>query len=119
MTAVMQTADIGNSLAFERTHVSPWLVVRMHKRVGISYALFLSAESLTEDVILETTERLRKRVSLAQPFPERSKVKGSRDSSVGIATGYGLDGRISFPEGAINCSLLHRVQARSVVHPAS
>jgi hypothetical protein len=37
----------------------------------------------------------------------------SRDSSVGIATGYGLDGRGSrfrFPTGAGNFSLHHRVQ---------
>jgi hypothetical protein len=90
----VQTADIGTSLSSERTHVSPWLVVRMHKRASISYALFLSAESLTEDGSFETTERPRRRLSLAQPFPERSDVKGSRDSSVGIVTGYGLDCRV-------------------------
>jgi hypothetical protein len=46
----------------------------------------------------------------------------SRDSSVGIATGYGLDDRGSrfrFPAGAGNFSLHHRVQNGSGAHPAS
>jgi hypothetical protein len=46
----------------------------------------------------------------------------SRDSSVGIATGYGLDDRtigVRFPVGAGNCSLRHRVQTGSGAHPAS
>jgi hypothetical protein len=45
----------------------------------------------------------------------------SRDSSVGIALGYGLDDRGSrfrFPAGAGNFSLHHRVQNGSGVHPA-
>jgi hypothetical protein len=46
----------------------------------------------------------------------------SRDSSVGIALGYGLDDRGSrarFPAGAGNFSLHHRVQNGSAAHPAS
>jgi hypothetical protein len=46
----------------------------------------------------------------------------SRDSSVGIATGYGQDDRmigVRFPEGAGNFSLRHHVLARSGAHPAS
>jgi hypothetical protein len=46
----------------------------------------------------------------------------SRDSSVGIALGYGLDdrgSRIRFPAGAGNFSLHHRVQNGSETHPAS
>jgi hypothetical protein len=46
----------------------------------------------------------------------------SRDSSVGIAIGYGLDGRGSrfrFPAGAGNFSLRHRVQNGSGAYPAS
>jgi hypothetical protein len=46
----------------------------------------------------------------------------SRDSSVGIALGYGLDdggSRVRFPEGAGNFSLHHRVQNGSGAHPAS
>jgi hypothetical protein len=46
----------------------------------------------------------------------------SRDSSVGIALGYGLDVRGSrdrFPAGAGNSSLHHRVQNGSGPHPAS
>jgi hypothetical protein len=46
----------------------------------------------------------------------------SRDSSVGIALGYGLDNRGSryrFPAGAGNFSLHRRVQNGSGAHPAS
>jgi hypothetical protein len=45
----------------------------------------------------------------------------SRDSSVGIALSYGMDGRVSrvrFPAGAANFSLHHRVQNGSRAHPA-
>jgi hypothetical protein len=38
--------------------------------------------------------------------------------SVGIATGYGLDGRVQFLAGA-KFSLLHRVQACFGAHPVS
>jgi hypothetical protein len=47
---------------------------------------------------------------------------GSRDSSVGIALGYGLDdrgSRVRFPAGAGNFSLHHRIQNGAGVHPAS
>jgi hypothetical protein len=46
----------------------------------------------------------------------------SRDSSVGIVLGYGLDDRVSrvpFPAWAGNFSLHHRVQNGSEAHPAS
>jgi hypothetical protein len=46
----------------------------------------------------------------------------SRDSSVGVALGYGLDdrgSRVRFPEGAGNFSLHHRVQNGSGAHTAS
>jgi hypothetical protein len=46
----------------------------------------------------------------------------SRDSSVGMATGYGLDDRmigVRFSAGARNFSLHHRVQNGSGVQPAS
>jgi hypothetical protein len=46
----------------------------------------------------------------------------SRNSSVGIALGYGLDNRgsgVRFPAEAGNFSLHHRVQNGSGVHPAS
>jgi hypothetical protein len=45
----------------------------------------------------------------------------SRDSSVGIATDYGLDDRMigfRFPAGVGNFSLRHRVQTGSEAHPA-
>jgi hypothetical protein len=47
---------------------------------------------------------------------------GSRDSSVGIALGYGLDDRgskVRFPAGAGNFSLHHHVQNGSGAHPDS
>jgi hypothetical protein len=46
----------------------------------------------------------------------------SRDSSVGIALGYGLGdrgSRVRFPAGAGNFSLHHRVQNGSGAHTAS
>jgi hypothetical protein len=46
----------------------------------------------------------------------------NRDSSVGIALGYGLDdrgSRVRFPAGAGNFSLNHRIQNVSGAHPAS
>jgi hypothetical protein len=46
----------------------------------------------------------------------------SRDNSVGIALGYGLDDRgtrVRFPVGTGNFSLCHRVQNGSGAHPAS
>jgi hypothetical protein len=46
----------------------------------------------------------------------------SRDISVSIALGYGLDdrsSRVRFPTGAGNFSLHHRVQNGSGAHPAS
>jgi hypothetical protein len=46
----------------------------------------------------------------------------SRDSSVGIVLGYGLNDRgstVRFPAGAGNFSLHHRVQNGSGAHPAS
>jgi hypothetical protein len=46
----------------------------------------------------------------------------SRDGSVGIATGYGLDdggSTVPYPMGAGNVSLHHRVQNGSGAHPAS
>jgi hypothetical protein len=48
-------------------------------------------------------------------------VKG-RNSSVGIALGYGLEdrgSRVRFPAGAGNFSLHHRVQNGSGAHPDS
>jgi hypothetical protein len=49
-------------------------------------------------------------------------VKYSRDSSVGIALGYGLDdrgSRVLYPAGAGNFSLHRRIENDSGAHPAS
>jgi hypothetical protein len=51
-----------------------------------------------------------------------SAVKIDRDSSIGIALGYGLDdrgSRVRFPTGAGNFSFHHCVQNCSGAHPAS
>jgi hypothetical protein len=56
---------------------------------------------------------------------ERKRMEGgkkSRDISVGVALGYGLDGRgsrVRFLAGAGNFSLHHRFQNGSGAHPAS
>jgi hypothetical protein len=53
---------------------------------------------------------------------KKHKLYKSRDSSVGIALGYGLDdrgSRVQFPAGAGNFSLHHGVQNGSGAHPAS
>jgi hypothetical protein len=58
---------------------------------------------------LHSVKQIRKHVS-------------SRDSSVGITRGYGLDdwgSRVRFPAAAGNSSLHHRVQNGSGAHPAS
>jgi hypothetical protein len=55
-------------------------------------------------------------------FTTLFQIRKSRDSSVGIALGYGLDDRGSrfrFPAGAGNFSCNHRVQNGSGAHPTS
>jgi hypothetical protein len=55
-------------------------------------------------------------------IPILFEIRNLRDSSVGIALGYGLDNRgsrVRFPAGAGNFSLRHRVQNGSGAHPAS
>jgi hypothetical protein len=59
---------------------------------------------------------------LPSRFSDYSIILESRDSSVGIALGYGLDdrgSRVRFSAGAGNFSLHHRVQHGSGVHPAT
>jgi hypothetical protein len=46
-------------------------------------------------------------------------MKTIRDISVGIATGYRLDGRVRFPVGAGDFSLLHSLQIDSGANPTS
>jgi hypothetical protein len=58
----------------------------------------------------------------SQNFVNVKYKRKSRDSSVGIALGYGLDdrgSRVRFPAGAGNFSLHHRVQNGSGAYPAS
>jgi hypothetical protein len=61
-------------------------------------------------------------VSLSPIFPNQLTGFQSRDSSVGIALGYGLGDRgssVRFPAAAGNFSLHHCVQNGSGAHPAS
>jgi hypothetical protein len=62
--------------------------------------------------------------SFSAPVPQFTDwlISQSRDSSVGIALGYGLDDRgskVRFPAGAGNLSLHHRVRNGSGAHPSS
>jgi hypothetical protein len=53
---------------------------------------------------------------------DQLEVFKNRDSSIGTALGYGLDGwgsKVRFPAGAGNFCLHHRVQNGSGAHPAS
>jgi hypothetical protein len=59
---------------------------------------------------------------VSSDFHIHKQQKKSRDSSVGIALGYGLDdrgSRVRFPAGAGKFSLHHRVQKGSGAHPSS
>jgi hypothetical protein len=56
---------------------------------------------------------------LVKKFPAFYGTRKSRDSSVGIALGYGLDDRGLIPGEAENFSLHHRVQNGSGAHPTS
>jgi hypothetical protein len=61
-------------------------------------------------------------LSFFPPPPPPELQSESRDSSVRIALGYGLDdrgSRVRFPTGAGNFSLHHRVQNGSGAHPTS
>jgi hypothetical protein len=60
--------------------------------------------------------------NLHSSYVSNNGTNESRDSSVGIALGYGLNDRgsgVRFPAGAGNFSLKHRVQHGSGAHPAS
>jgi hypothetical protein len=57
-----------------------------------------------------------------EPIPYYTNSKNGRNSSVGIALGYGLDergSRVRFPAGAENFSLHYRNHNGSGTHPAS
>jgi hypothetical protein len=61
-------------------------------------------------------------VLITELFNDALQTTKSRDSSIGIALGYGLDdrgSRIPFPARAGNFSLHHRGQNGSEAHPAS
>jgi hypothetical protein len=69
-----------------------------------------------------TQKTITWKLQISRDVLSTTVAKQNRDSSVGIALGYGLDGRVSrvrFPVGAGNFSLHHRVQNGSGAHPAS
>jgi hypothetical protein len=77
-----------------------------------------STRFFPSDAILET-QKLR---SLSCKLCQYDTGERSRDSSLGIALGYGLDdwgSRVRFPAGAGNFSPHHRVQNGSEAHPTS
>jgi hypothetical protein len=62
------------------------------------------------------------RIRLGKIFHMQPPSKMSRGSSLAIATGHGLDDRMSgarFPAGDRNFSLRHHVQTGSGAHPVS
>jgi hypothetical protein len=71
---------------------------------------------------MKPTELLMKACTEENILMINSKAYVSRDSSVGIALGYGLDDRayrVRLPAGAEDFSLHYRVQNGSAAHPAS
>jgi hypothetical protein len=79
--------------------------------------LFLTSNVHTAAMFL----LLKPCLEMSGKFPVLHNLAKSRDSSVGIALGYGLDdqgSRVRFQAGAGNFSL-HRVQNGSGTHPAS
>jgi hypothetical protein len=80
---------------------------------------FTWAHSFRATTRCDSTERLLFIFGFKMLVIQNAK---SRDSSVGIALGYGMDDRgcrVRFPAGAGNLSLQHRVQNGSGAHPAS
>jgi hypothetical protein len=73
------------------------------------------------NILVKNPEGKRTRTRPGQRW-EDIRMDLSRNSSVGIATDYGLDDRVigvRFLAGAGNFSLHHRVQTGSGAHPAS
>jgi hypothetical protein len=88
-------------------HVVKECIVVTKLVISLSYTQKSAIEPYTKPVQYNTSER---------PI----LVLKCRDSSVGIATGYGLDDRmigVQFPVGTGNFSLRHRVQTGSGAHP--
>jgi hypothetical protein len=86
----------------------------------LSVATGHSVFSHTHSALSQFCGMVSTEASLSFHYPFRCKE--SRDSSVGIALGYGLDdwgSRVRFQVGAGNFSLHHRVQNGSGAHPAS
>jgi hypothetical protein len=82
---------------------------------------FQTKVELKSFVTCEIVRQLDVRALKIQDSVETQRHK-SRDSSVGIALGYGLDGRgsrLRFPTGAGNFSLHYRLQNGFGAHPDS
>jgi hypothetical protein len=95
---------------------------------GISLLLSFKRKKVTMAAKKETNEQSNGRLCKYNVIVQLNILQyneitiNSRDSSVGIALGYGLNdrsSRVRFPAGAGNFSLHHRVQNGSEAHPAS
>jgi hypothetical protein len=99
------------------------LDLRYHRREASKLASSIYVRFLTlRDQVLHPEKPKVKLQFIILIFECLERRHESRDSSVGIALGYGLDdrgSRVRFPAGAENFSLHHRVQNGSGTHPAS
>jgi hypothetical protein len=68
-----------------------------------------------QDVITQHATDMFKELSSEAPIGSSASEYGSRDSSLGLATGYALESRA----GERDSCLLHSVQTDSAAHPAS
>jgi hypothetical protein len=95
----------------------------VHTRFCIAPVVPTSVRSTVKRAIKR--QRCSSRISLSDIqlsdvlYCQTLRVEGSGDSSVGIATDYGLDDRGSIPGRARYFSVLHSAQANSGTHPAS
>jgi hypothetical protein len=92
--------------------------------VGFAFVVITDSPKSPKSVILKKSSPTNSTFlnSYLKPFLHLTDLATSRDSSVGIALGYGLDdrgSRVRLPAGAGNFSLYHRVQNGSGAHPAS
>jgi hypothetical protein len=94
---------------------------RLANHVILHFSMFMATVFLDTEKVFDTTWNPGLLYELSELRLLTSLIE-SRDSSVGIALGYGLDDRgsgVRYPAGAGNFSLSHRVQNGSGTHPVS
>jgi hypothetical protein len=109
----MQNRILLNILAINCTRGNLYVIHKCHSDLY----LFLRPKFKIQN--FSTSQKLFSVISMKKSTNWLTK---SRDSSVSIALGYGLEDRgskVRFPEGAGNFSLHHRVQNGSGAHSAS